>query len=41
MTTAELAKKLELKLLTTGVSETAEVSDGCVCDLLSLSLIHI
>lgn len=35
MTTAELAQKLELKLLTTGVGETAEVTDGCVCDLLS------
>lgn len=35
MKTAEIAEKMELKLLTDGLSEEAEVTDGCVCDLLS------
>ena len=35
ITAAELAKKMELKLLTDGVEEEKEVTDGYVCDLLS------
>ncbi len=35
MTNAQLAQELGLKLLTAGVDEKAEVTDGCVCDLLS------
>lgn len=35
MKTAEVAQKLGLKLLTDGLEESAEVTDGCVCDLLS------
>lgn len=35
MKTAEIAEKLSLKLLTDGLDESAEVTDGCVCDLLS------
>ncbi len=35
MKTAEIAKELELKLLTDGLEECAEVTDACVCDLLS------
>ncbi|MEA5003620.1 MAG: AraC family transcriptional regulator [Christensenella sp.] len=35
MTNAQLAKELGLKLLTEGINESAEVTDGCVCDLLS------
>lgn len=35
MKIAEIAEKMGLKLLTDGLSEDAEVTDGCVCDLLS------
>lgn len=35
MKTAEIAEKLGMKLLTEGLKENAEVTDGCVCDLLS------
>ena len=35
ITAAELAKKMELRLLTDGVEEKKEVTDGYVCDLLS------
>ncbi|MEF9987987.1 MAG: AraC family transcriptional regulator [Christensenella sp.] len=35
MKTAEVAAKLGLKLLTDGADESAEITDGCVCDLLS------
>ena len=35
MRAAERAEKMELKLLTDGLAEEAEVTDGCVCDLLS------
>ncbi len=35
MKTAEIAEKMGLKLLTEGLPETTEVTDGCVCDLLS------
>ena len=35
MKTAEIAEKMGLRLLTEGLAEEAEVTDGCVCDLLS------
>lgn len=35
MNTLNIAQNLELKLLTKGLNEGTEVTDGCVCDLLS------
>ena len=35
ITAADLADRLELKLLTQNGKEDTEVTDGCVCDLLS------